>query len=382
MYKVATLNKISPVGLAELGEEYEISESLERAEAIIVRSFKMNDMEFEDELLAIGRAGSGTNNIPVDRCAEEGIVVFNAPGANANSVAELVIGAMFEAARNIPEGTAWANTLDSDVAKAVEKGKSQFAGHEISGKKMGVIGLGHVGLLVANKAAALGMDVTAYVRTPREVPGLSPDVTMVYDMDKVLAESDYLSIHIPGGGDNKGLIGAEKIAKMKDGVVFLNFARADIVDDEAMLMAVEDRKVARYITDFPNDKLVGRYHVVVIPHLGASTEESEERCAAMAASEVREYLEKGNIANSVNFPAVSLGDIPAGMARLCLLGQAGAPLKEQAHEAAAAAGVTIAEETEAEGKGKAVYLADISKPVDEQALLEALPDGMILARVL
>ena len=380
MYKVATLNKISPVGLRELGPQYEVTEETETADAIIVRSFKMHEMEFGKSLKTIARAGAGTNNIPVDRCADEGIVVFNAPGANANSVAELAIGAILEVSRNLSEANVWASGLEGDVAKAVEKGKSQFAGHEIAGKKIGVIGLGHVGKLVANKAAALGMQVAAYVRTPRHVSGLMPDIEVFTDLAPVIDGADFISIHIPSNENTRGMVDAEMISRMKDGAIFLNFARADLVDDTAMLKALADGKLSCYVTDFPNENVVGKKGVYPLPHLGASTEESEERCAAMAVRELREYLEKGNIVNSVNYPGVSLGDLPEEGARLVLLGTDVQVLTEAAEAAAEQAGAEVLHIVAADRKGYAACLADISKK--DEAVLAQLEEKVIRARML
>ena len=382
MYKIATLNKISPVGLRELSDDYTITENTEESDAIIVRSFKMHEMEFGKELKAIARAGAGTNNIPVERCAEEGIVVFNTPGGNANSVAELAVGAMLEVSRNIPAANAWANGLSEDVAKAVEKGKSQFAGHEIAGKKIGIIGLGHVGKLTANKAAALGMQVAAYVRTPRHVSGLMPEIEVYTDLDPVIDGADFVSIHIPSNDNTRGMVDEAMIAKMKDGAIFLNFARADLVDDAAMLKALADGKISKYVTDFPTENLVGQEGVHLLPHLGASTEESEERCAAMAVRELREYMEKGNIVNSVNFPGVSLGDLPKGVTRLCLLGNDLAALKSEVENAAKEAGAELLHIVAAEKKGQAACLADISKPEDAQAMLAQLEGKVTRARMI
>lgn len=382
MYKVTTLNKISPVGLRELGQDYELTEEMEGADAVIVRSFKMHEMTFPASLMAIARAGAGTNNIPTDRCADEGIVVFNTPGGNANSVAELVLGAMLEVSRNMPAANEWANHLDGDVAKAVEKGKSQFAGHEIAGKKIGVIGLGHVGKLVANKAAALGMDVAAYVRTPRQVPGLVPEVDVHTDLAPVLDGADFISIHVPANAANKGMVDEALIEKMKDGAIFLNFARADLVDEPAMIKALADGKISRYVTDFPNENLVGKDGVQLLPHLGASTEESEERCAAMAVRELREYLEKGNIVNSVNYPGVSLGDLPEGGARLCLLGTDAESLKTALSAAAEAADTKPVQIEAAEKAGHAVCLADISSKEAAQAMQAQLKEKVTQVRLI
>ena len=308
MYKIATLNKISPVGLGKLTDKYELVENIDDACGIVVRSQDMKSMEFSDELLAIARAGVGVNNIPVDACAEKGIVVFNTPGANANAVKELVIAGMLLASRNIVAASNWATSLDDDIAKQVEKGKSQFAGPEIKGKTLGIIGLGAIGALVANAAVALGMKVvgTDPFLSVGAALRLDPSVTVVKTQDDVFAVADYLTIHVPFNKDTEGMINAASIAKMKDGVRVLNYARGELVNDEDMLAALESGKVAYYCTDFPNAKTCNAKHIIATPHLGASTPESEDNCASMAADELMAYLEQGDICNSVNLPNAQL----------------------------------------------------------------------------
>lgn len=315
MYQVATLNKISKVGLSNFTDEYMITETVNEADGILVRSQDMLTMEFSHKLKAIGRAGAGVNNIPIDRCAESGIVVFNTPGANANAVKELVIMGLFLAARNVPEALTWAKGLTEDVSKQVEKGKSQFAGHEIMGKTLGVVGLGAIGLKVAKAASALGMNVVGYKRnTVSDVDG----IPVYSDLKEMLPLCDYISLHIPANDNTKGMFNKELFDLMKDKAVLLNFARDKIVNDMDLAIALESGKLAKYVTDFPNDNLINRENIILIPHLGASTEEAEDNCATMAVKEIRDYLENGNIINSVNFPKVDMGILEKGI-RLCLI---------------------------------------------------------------
>ena len=305
MYQIATLNKISKVGLAELTEDYTITENVAEANGILVRSADMHDMEFSDDLLAIARAGAGVNNIPLERCAEAGIVVFNTPGANANAVKELTIAGLLLAARNIPSALTWAAGLTEDVSKTVEKGKSQFAGTEITGKTLGIAGLGAIGRKVAAAADALGMKVVGYDPYFDD----EADFAVYDDLKEMLPLCDYVTIHVPANDATKGMFDAELFAAMKDGAVVLNFSRDKLVKDADLLAALESGKISQYVTDFPNDALVGKAGVVLLPHLGASTEEAEDNCAVMAVQEIRDYLENGNIVNSVNFPKVTLGPI-------------------------------------------------------------------------
>lgn len=322
MYNVLTLNKISEVGLSRLGENYTYGDAVENPQAILVRSAAMHDMEMPQSLLAIARAGAGVNNIPLDKCSEDGIVVFNTPGANANAVKELVIAAMLLSSRKIVNGIEWAKTLKGNgdaVGKMVEKGKSQFAGPEIKGKTLGIIGLGAIGMLVANAAVSLGMDVIGYD------PFLSVDgalqlnrhVKHVTNLDDVFAGSDYITVHVPLTPDTKDVICAANIAKMKDGVRILNFSRADLVNSADVVAALASNKISAYVTDFATDEVLGVDGVIATPHLGASTPESEENCARMAADEIKDYLENGNITNSVNFPAVNMPR--SGEVRYCIL---------------------------------------------------------------
>lgn len=311
MYQINCLNKISPIGTDRFGSNYNVGTDVANPDAIMVRSAAMHDMEFNDNLLAIARAGAGTNNIPIDRCSEQGIVVFNTPGANANAVKELVLAGLFLTSRKIVPGINWAKGLKgngAEVGKMVEKGKSQFVGPEIKGKTLGVIGLGAIGVLVANAALALGMDVYGYdpYLSVNAAWNLERSIKHAASLDEIYANSDYITLHLPLTPDTKGMIGAETIAKMKDGVRILNFARGDLADTPALIAALGEGKVAAYVTDFPNDELLDVENVLPIPHLGASTPESEDNCASMAADELIDYLENGNITNSVNFPNVSM----------------------------------------------------------------------------
>ena len=313
MYKIGTFNKISPIGLGMLTDNYTLVEDQNEAHGIILRSYDMHEMEFSDDLLAIGRAGAGTNNVPVDRCAEKGIVVFNAPGANANAVKELCICGMILAARNIPEGLAWARTLKGSegVGKQIEKGKGQFAGTEIMGKTLGIIGLGAIGRLVSDAAVSLGMKVIGYDAFLNDDVRalLNPEVNVVSDLSDLYPQCDYISIHVPANDATKGMINKEAFDQMKDGVKFMNFARDKLMNDNDLLAALESGKVSKYVTDFADDAVLNSDvpGIVVLPHLGASSAEAEDNCACMAVSQVMDYIENGNIKNSVNMPNVSLG---------------------------------------------------------------------------
>ena len=304
MYQVYTFNKISSKGLTLFEDNYVISDTLNSADAIMVRSGKMHDLELPESVKAIARAGAGVNNIPVEQCAEKGIVVFNTPGANANAVKELVIAAILLSARDIVGGINWVSSLKSDVAKQVEKGKNAFVGPEVLGKKLGVIGLGAIGVMVANSAQALGMEVIGYdpYISIDAAWGLSRHIKHAASMDEILSESDYITIHVPLLESTKHMLNAEALNKVKTGVRILNFSRDTLVDNNAIKQAIAAGSVAKYITDFPVDELVGNPQIITIPHLGASTPESEENCAVMAAKQLKDYLENGNIINSVNFP--------------------------------------------------------------------------------
>jgi len=308
MFRIQTLNKISSVGLQRLSmDTYEVASEFSSPDAILVRSAKMHDMQFPSSLKAIGRAGAGVNNIPLDLCTEKGIVVFNTPGANANAVKELVIAAMLLSSRNLGEGINWAKTLigeGEEVPKLVEKGKSNFVGPELYGKTLGVIGLGAIGMLVANAGEALGMRVVGFdpYISIDSAWSLSKNVEKALSLDHLLDESDYISLHIPLLDTTKGFINKDKFSIMKDGVRIMNFARGGLVNVEDLFAAFDSGKVETFVTDFPDEELLKHDKVIGIPHLGASTPESESNCAVMAVDQVSDFLENGNIKNSVNFP--------------------------------------------------------------------------------
>lgn len=311
MYKINCLNPIADVGLKNFSEKYEITADIQDAEGILVRSASMHEMELPGKLLAVARAGAGVNNIPLDKCAEHGVVVFNTPGANANGVKELVIAGMLLAARDVVSGIEWvkASRDNADIAKAAEKEKKKFAGTEIMGKKLGVIGLGAIGVKVANAAIGLGMEVYGYdpYLSVNAAWSLSRAVNHVLNVDDIYAQCDYITIHVPLLDSTKGMINAVSIAKMKEGVVLLNFARDLLANEKDVLEGLQSGKIARYVSDFPNPVTAGQKGCIVIPHLGASTEESEDNCAVMAVEELMDYLENGNIRNSVNYPACDMG---------------------------------------------------------------------------
>ena len=311
MYKYHCLNPISAVGLDQLDENYVNVETAKGADAILVRSAKMHEMEFDKNLKVIARAGAGVNNIPLERCAEEGVVVFNTPGANANGVKELVIAGMLLAARDIIGGINWVQEYeeDGDIAKITEKKKKVFAGTELEGKKLGVIGLGAIGVLVANAAVHLGMEVYGYdpYVSVDSAWRLSRNIHHAKTADEIYKECDYITVHVPALEDTKGMINKDAISLMKKGVVILNFARDVLVNQEDIVDALVSEKVRCYVTDFPTKEIVGVRGAIVIPHLGASTEESEDNCAKMAAAEVKDFLENGNITHSVNFPDCDMG---------------------------------------------------------------------------
>ena len=304
MFNIQTLNKISPIGMERFGADYNCGDNVENPDAIMLRSFNMHDMEIPSSVKAIARAGAGVNNIPIDKCSEKGIAVFNTPGANANAVKELVIAGILLSSRKIVEGVNWASTLTEDIAKAVEKGKSQFIGPEVTGKKIGVIGLGAIGVMVCNAAHALDMEVIGYdpYISVDAAWHLSRAIHKASSLKEIFEQCDYITIHVPLNDETKDTINKETIAQMKDGVRILNFARGGLVNTEAILEAVASGKVAKYVTDFPDEDMINKENIIAIPHLGASTPESEDNCAVMAAKELISYLETGNVVNSVNFP--------------------------------------------------------------------------------
>ena len=311
MFTYHCLNNISEVGLRHMPDDFKEVDTIGEADAVLVRSANMKEMELPDKLIAIGRAGAGVNNIPLDQCSEKGIVVFNTPGANANGVKELVIAGMLLASRDIVGGIEWLEKQESteDLPKRVEKQKQQFAGNEINGKKLGIIGLGAIGVMVANAAVNLGMKVFGYdpFISVQAAWSLSRNIRHVTDINEIYSDCDYITIHVPLSNDTRGMIGKEAISKMKDGVVLLNFARDALVDEEAIIEGLKSGKVKKYVTDFVTPAVAHAKNTLVTPHLGASTLESEENCAEMAVNEIVDYLENGNIKNSVNYPACDVG---------------------------------------------------------------------------
>lgn len=321
MYHIQCLNKISEVGTSCFGPDYVCGTDVQNPDAILVRSASMHDMTFDPELLAIARAGAGVNNIPLDKCSEQGIVVFNTPGANANAVKELVVAAMLLSSRRIVDGIEWTKTLKGkgdQIGKLVEKGKGDFVGPEISGKTLGIVGLGAIGVLVSAATISLGMEVYGYdpFLSVDTALRLSSSVHHAKTLDEIYAKCDYITVHVPLTPDTREMINASSIAKMKDGVRLLNFARGDLVNSADVAAALESGKVAAYATDFADETILGAKNVIAMPHLGASTPESEDNCARMAALELIEYLENGNIRNSVNLPAVSM---PREGSRICII---------------------------------------------------------------
>lgn len=387
MYKIATLNKISPVGLSRLTDGYTVIDSTDEANGILVRSQAMHDMEFSKDLLAIARAGAGVNNIPLERCAQEGIVVFNTPGANANAVKELVLAGMLMAARNIPDGLAWAKTLagTTDVGKAVEKGKGQFAGTEIKGKTLGIIGLGAIGVMVANAAENLGMDVIGYdpYLTVKSALELSSTVRVVDALKDLYPQCDYISIHVPAMESTKGMINDEAFSQMKDGVIFLNFSRDKLMDDDALEKALKEGRVKKYVTDFTDDRVINFENTIVLPHLGASSAEAEDNCASMAVEQIMNYIETGNVINSVNFPECNLGPIAKGASRVCIIHKNVPATLEKITGALAGMGVNV-ENMINKSKGDFAYtLIETTGAVAEDKLREELAsDEFIRIRIL
>ena len=387
MYQVKCLNKISPLGTSRLGENYQVGEDVENPDAILVRSAAMHDMEFNKNLLAIARAGAGTNNIPVERCVQEGIAVFNTPGANENAVKELVIAALLLTSRKIVPGIEWAGTLKGkgdEVGKLVEKGKSSFVGPEIAGKTLGVVGLGAIGILVANAAEALGMKVMGYdpFLSVEGAWGLSSNTQRALTLEEIYANCDYISLHVPLTPDTKEMINASTIAQMKEHVRILNFARGDLVNNTDLLNALSDGKVAAYATDFPNDALLGVENVLAIPHLGASTPESEDNCACMAADEIKDYLENGNIKNSVNLPNVSMPR-ENGAKRVCIIHQNIPNMISTLTGVLANIGVNIENMQSKSKKEYAYTILDVTGNVNDDTV-KAINDndGIIFVRVI
>ena len=386
MYQIHYLNKISPKGTALWKENYQLTEDLAEADGVLVRSAAMHDMTLPEKLLAVARAGAGVNNIPLEKCAEQGIVVFNTPGANARSVMELTLCGLLLGCRDVIGGINWVKSIagQGDVAKKVEKGKSQFAGHEMLGRKLGVIGLGAVGGPLANAARRLGMEV--YGCDPfisiDAAWHLDSQITRVNKREDVFETCDIISLHTPLVEDTRKMINAETIAKMKDGVIILNFARDLLVDDDAMAAALASGKVARYVTDFPNDKTASMSGCIAIPHLGASTEESEDNCAKMAVTEMMNYLENGNIVNSVNFPNCDMGVCTAA-ARICILHRNIPNSLSRFTTAVAAEGINIAGLMNKSRGEYAVTMLDLDHTASDSVAADLKGiDGVLRVRVI
>ncbi|MGI6731956.1 MAG: phosphoglycerate dehydrogenase [Anaerovoracaceae bacterium] len=384
MYKIATLNKISAKGLERFSDKYTLIDDVNEANGILVRSADMHSMDFPEKLYAIARAGAGVNNIPIDKCSEKGIVVFNTPGANANAVKELVLTSILMSSRNIFSAIEWTRTLTKDVPKTVEKNKSQFAGHEVKGKTLGVIGLGAIGVMVANAAEALGMNVFGYdpylsIQSAHE---LSPTIQLHETLDSILPKCDYITIHVPFMENTKEMISEKEFNLMKDGVCLLNFSRDQIVREVDVIKAMESGKVRKYITDFPTERILCIDNAVCIPHLGASTKESEENCARMAVDQLMDFLENGNIRNSVNFPSCSLG-ICTTTARIAVLNKNIPAMLGKITGILADMNINISDLIN-RSKGDLAYtLIDVDSPVNEEELKKALSvEGIIAVRVI
>jgi len=387
MYKIQLLNKIAKVGTDRFDTaKYEIGTDVSAPDAIMVRSAAMHDMEFGPEMLAIARAGAGVNNIPVDRCADAGIVVFNTPGANANGVKELAIAALLLASRDIVAGVEWAGTLaghELGVAKAVEKGKSAFAGCELSGKTLGVIGLGAIGAMVANAAVSLGMKVIGcdpYI-TVDGAWHLSRSIVKADNYDEIFAKSDYITMHVPSTPETKNMFCSDAFAKMKDGVRIINLSRADLVNANDIKEAIVQGKVAKYVTDFPTEDIINVKNVIAIPHLGASTEESEDNCAVMAANELIDYIESGNIRNSVNYPNASMPH--DGDARICVMHKNIPNMLSQISSSVSSKGINIENMINRSKKDYAYTILEIRGEIPETISDEVSAiDGVIRVRVI
>ena len=380
---IQLLNKIAAVGLNQLDDSYQVGENIENPDGIMVRSAVMHEMEFAPSLKAIARAGAGVNNIPIERCSESGIVVFNTPGANANGVKELAICALLLAARDVVGGIAWANTLTEDVAKQVEKGKSKFGGTELMGKTLGVIGLGAIGGKIANTAIHLGMNVIGCdpFLSIEGAWNLNHRVSRAATYDEVFEKSDYITLHVPATKDTKNMICADSIAKMKDGVKIINLSRADLVNAAELKAALAEGKVSAYVTDFPTEEVINTPGVVAIPHLGASTEESEDNCAVMAARELDDYLKNGNIKNSVNYPNVEMPR--SAVSRICVLHQNVPSILTKITAAVADEGLNIENMTN-KSKGENAYtVLDVSSTPSEDAIARiASVEGINRVRVI
>ena len=385
MFQYTCLNPISHVGLDLLTDDYKKTDDINAAEAVLVRSASMHEMDLPENLTAVARAGAGVNNIPLDKCAEQGIVVFNTPGANANGVKELVIAGMLLASRDIIGGINWVqeNEEDGNIAKDAEKAKKAFAGQELEGKKLGVIGLGAIGVLVANAATHLGMDVYGYdpYVSVDSAWRLSRSIHHTTNVDEIYENCDYITVHVPALDSTKGMIGKDALGLMKEGVIVLNFARDVLVDSEAMVDALVAGKVKHYVTDFPTPEIAGVKGAIVIPHLGASTEESEDNCAKMAVKEVMDYLENGNIHNSVNYPNCDMGTCVA-VGRISLAHSNTPNMISQVTKILGSEGLNIADMTN-KSKGEFAYtLIDLESAASAKALDELKEiEGMYRVRV-
>ncbi len=384
MKKIKLMNKIAAVGTDVFDKrEYDVGEGVESPDAVLVRSSVIKDGDINPELLAIARAGAGVNNIPIDKCAASGVVVFNTPGANANAVKELAVLAIILASRNVIGGVEWAKTLagSDDVAKAVEGGKSKFAGTEVLGKTLGVIGLGAIGGLVANSARGLGMNVIGCdpFITVNAAWSISSAVKHAQNYDEIYAEADYITLHVPSNKDTRGMICKETIAKMKDGVRIINLARADLVNADDMVEALESGKVAAYVTDFPTEKTLFAKNTVNIPHLGASTAESEDNCAVMAARQLVAFIEHGNIKNSVNYPSASIA--PGTLPRVSVAHKNIANMLSQITSVISAEGINIENLSNGSRGDYAYTLIELGAPLSDAATekLQAI-DGVIKVR--
>lgn len=386
MYNILTLNKIAAIGTDNFDKAvYNVADACENPDAIMVRSASMLDMQFGDNLLAIARAGAGVNNIPVDRCSEEGICVFNTPGANANAVKELVIAGLLLSSRKVTAAIDWAKTLKgngAEVGKMVEKGKSQFAGPEILGKTLGIVGLGAIGVKVANTALSLGMKVVGYdpFLSVNAALGLKPGVQIVKTLGEIYAEADYITLHLPYNKDTKDTVNAESLAKMKDGVRILNFARGELVNSADIIAALESGKAAAYVTDFPSDEVIGVDGVIAIPHLGASTPESEDNCAYMAAIELIDYIESGKIKNSVNLPDCELAKTADHL--VCVIHRNIPSMFTQITSVISEAGGNIESVVSKSKKDWAYTMLDVTGDVKESCATIEHIDGVTRVRVL
>ena len=385
MYQYHCLNPIAAIGLNNFSADYTNTENAADADAFLVRSAVMHDMEFSDKLLCVARAGAGVNNIPLDKCAEKGIVVFNTPGANANGVKELVFAGMLLASRDVVGGIEWVKSAkdDENIAKAAEKEKKKFAGTEIEGKKLGIIGLGAIGVKVANAATHLGMEVYGYdpYVSVDAAWNLSRSVKHVLNVEEIYEECDFITIHVPALPTTKGMINSDAISLMKDGVIILNFARDVLVNEEDVLEAIEAGKVRKYVSDFPNPTTAGKEGCIVIPHLGASTEESEDNCAVMAVKELKNYLENGNIVNSVNFPNCDMG-ICSQAGRVAVFHKNSSGMISKFTTVFGNHGINITDMTN-KSRGEWAYtMLDLEQPVSDEVVAELkASEGVVRVRV-